>query len=370
MRARRIAGAAAATALALTLAACGVTQPQEGRPSPQFNGPVPVRSATPVDRALTCLAATPEVGASRLTYAVHSVQDLTNKYAVEEDGAPVPRDVAGMLVTQLAKAGVTQVNRSNTAVSEWEIAQARAQLLGDGRTTLVAGRAIPFRPLNKGVLLGSDIVIDGAITQLDYNTWSNALEATVSGIGAGRRAFALTVGADLRVTDTRSTRIVLARSYAKQAVGTEISASIFRFFGEQLFDVKIGDKSQEGLHAGIRWMLGEAAYDIVATLSRHDGSCDRFLPDMTRRIREEHANGQRLDLPQPATAAGEPVDPAVAPDSGPAAGLEEPAEEAAASPPALVRFPDGRTERLPLTPGLRARGQWNADRTVFILTTP
>lgn len=357
-----------AAALALALSACGVTVAEQGRPEPPFNGPVPVRSATPVDKALACLGHRPEVRDSRLTYAVHTVQDLTNKYVVDEDGAPVPRDVAGMLVSQLAKAGVRQVNRSNTAVSEWEIAQARAQLLGDGGPAVVAGRSIPFRPLNKGVVLGSDIVIDGAITQLDYNTWSNALEAHVSGIGGGRRAFALTVGADLRVTDTRSTRIVLARSYAKQAVGTEISASIFRFFGEQLFDVKIGDKSQEGLHAGIRWMLGEAAYDIVATLSRHDGSCDRFLPAMTRKVREEFANGQRIDLPLPATAAGEPVDAPAPQEPAQSRPVPGPVEEAA--PQALVRFPDGRTERVPLTPELRARGRWNADRTVFLLAAP
>lgn len=369
MRRRRV-SAGAVAALALILGACGVSMPEQGRPEPQFNGPVPVRSATPVDQALACLARQPEVRRTGLTYAVHTVQDLTNKYVVDEDGAPVPRDVAGMLVTQLAKAGVQQVNRSNTAVSEWEIAQARAQLLGDGTPTLVGGRPIPFRPLNKGVVLGSDIVIDGAITQLDYNTYSNVVEANVSGIGGGRRAFALTVGADLRVTDTRTTRIVLARSYAKQAVGTEISASIFRFFGEQLFDVKIGDKSQEGLHAGIRWMLGEAAYDIVATLSRHDGSCDRFLPEMTRKIREEFANGQHVDVPLPAAAAGAPgtggpIDDLDPQETGPAPGPVN-----AAAPQALVRFPDGRTERVPLTPELRARGQWNADRTVFIVTAP
>jgi curli biogenesis system outer membrane secretion channel CsgG len=98
------------------------------------------------------------------------------------------------------------------------------------------------------------------------------------GIGGGNRKFALTVGADIRVTDTRSTELVMAEAYSKQAVGVEVYGSIFRFFDSELFDVKIGSKSQEGLHSGIRWMLAEAAYNIVSTTLKHDGSCDRLLP--------------------------------------------------------------------------------------------
>lgn len=125
-----------------------------------------------------------------------------------------------------------------------------------------------FRPITKGSIRGSDYVIDGAITQLDFNTYSGGGEVLVGGIGGGARAFALTAAADLRVTNTESTRIVRAGSYSKQAVGHEVYASVFRFFSSELFDIKIGDKSQEGLHAGVRWLMAEAAYDIVSSLVR------------------------------------------------------------------------------------------------------
>ncbi len=190
-------------------------------------------------------------------------------------------------MTALAKAGVPQVNRMNTAVTEFEIGLAREQILGGDGPVVIEGETLPYRPVERGELRGSDYVIDGAITQLDFNSYSGGGEALLGGIGGGVRRFALTAAADLRVTETKSTRIVMADSYSKQAVGSEVFASIFRFVSnEELFDVKIGSKELEGLHFGIRWMLAEAAYDIVSDLTKHDGRCDRLLPANTQALRQ------------------------------------------------------------------------------------
>jgi len=261
------------------LASCS-QMPELGAP-PKSNsfGAAPVVSRTPADQALECLARSNSVRNEGKVYAVHIITDATQKTAVEETGGFVPRDVAGMMVTALARAGVKQVNRSNTAVSEFEINLAREQVLGDGGPVFVAGESVPYRPILRGQMRGSDYVIDGTITQLDFNTFTYGGEFSFFGVGAGRRVFALTVAADLRVTDTRNTRIVKAQSYSKQAVGEEVYGSVFRFFSNELYDVQIGKKSIEGMHAGIRWMLAEAAYDIVRELTKHDGTCDRFLPE-------------------------------------------------------------------------------------------
>ncbi len=242
-------------------------------------GALPVVSDTPADAALACLSETPEVRNSRAVFAVHIISDLTQRVSVDEVGAYVPRDVAGMLVTALDRAGVRQVNRINTAVTEFEIALSREQILGDGGPVNVEGETIPYRPLRRGVLRGSDFVIDGSITQLDFNVYSEGGEVGLFGASAGRRVFALTAGADLRVTNTETTEIVLSNAYSKQAVGREVFGSIFRFFSDELFDVQIGRENIEGLHAGIRWMLAEAAYDIVSEVLNHDGSCDALLPE-------------------------------------------------------------------------------------------
>lgn len=260
------------------------------RPKAEFHGPVPIANSTPHDEALVCLSKTPEVRNSGIMLAVHTITDQTNKFNSEE-GSFVPRDVAAMLITALQKAGMKQVNRTNTVVTEWEIARAKEQLLGDGGTATVGNQTVEFRPVTKGSIRGSDYVIDGALTQLDFNTYSGGAEVTIGGMGAGARQFALTTAADIRVTNTQSTRIVRAGSYAKQAIGTEVFASVFRFFANEMFDVKIGDKSQEGLHAGVRWLMAEAAYDIVTSLVHHNGSCDKYLPQATQEIRAE-ANTQ------------------------------------------------------------------------------
>jgi curli biogenesis system outer membrane secretion channel CsgG len=260
------------------VAGCESMPPQLSQPKAPYNGAIPITIDTPADQALECLARSPQVTRSNRVFAVHTISDLSQKFEVDEAGPYVPRDTAGMLVTALSKAGVKQVNRVNTVVTEFEIARAREQILGDGRDAIVEGERLPYRPLERGALRGSDLVIDGAVTQLDFNTYSGGTEGSIFGVGGGKRKFALTVGADLRVTDTRSTELVMAEAYSKQAVGVEVYGSIFRFFDSELFDVKIGTKSQEGLHSGIRWMLAEAAYDIVSTTLKHDGSCDRLLP--------------------------------------------------------------------------------------------
>ena len=257
------------------------------RPKPEFHGPVPIANSTPHDEALVCLSKSSEVRNSGIMLAVHTISDQTNKFNAEE-GSFVPRDAAAMLITALQKAGMKQVNRTNTVVTEWEIARAKEQLLGDGAPATVGNQSVEFRPITKGSIRGSDYVIDGALTQLDFNTYSGGAEATVGGIGGGARAFALTAAADIRVTNTKTTRIVRAGSYAKQAIGTEVFASVFRFFSNEMFDIKIGDKSQEGLHAGIRWLMAEAAYDIVGSLVNHNGACDKYLPQATQDIRAEN----------------------------------------------------------------------------------
>lgn len=276
-------------AACVSLAGCG-SMGQMGVPATPYYGAVPVATTTPADDALYCLSQTPEVRKSKIVFAVHSVQDLTGKVSPEEDGSYLPRDAASMLVSALQKAGVKQVNRVNTAVSEWELARAKEQVLGDGGAVSVGNQSVTFRPILKGSLRGSDLVIDGALTQLDFNTFSGGAEATIAGIGGGARVFALTAAADLRVTDTTTTEIVMAGSYSKQAIGHEVYASVFRFFSNQLFDVKIGEKSQEGLHAGVRWLMAEAAYDIVAKAVKHDGSCDRLLPKASQEVRQASAD--------------------------------------------------------------------------------
>ncbi|ODT70851.1 MAG: hypothetical protein ABS75_10540 [Pelagibacterium sp. SCN 63-23] len=275
----------ASSIVALSLTGCTALTPMS-RPYKEFHGPVPVATATPADEALICLSRSPELRRAGIVVAVHTITDQTNKFTSEEGGF-VPRDAAAMLITALQKAGIAQVNRSNTVVTEWEIARAKEQILGDGGQTSVGNQTVDFRPVTKGSIRGSDYVIDGALTQLDFNTYSGGAEVLVGGIGGGARTFALTAAADIRVTNTRSTRIVRAGSYAKQAVGTEVYASVFRFFSNELFDVKIGDKSQEGLHAGVRWLMAEAAYDIVSSLVNHNGSCDKYLPQATQDVRAE-----------------------------------------------------------------------------------
>ncbi|KPF46523.1 CsgG/HfaB family protein [Rhizobium sp. AAP43] len=326
----------------LLLASCQ-SQVAEKAPKPAFLGPVPIATRTPVDAALECLAKTPEVQKYPRIFAVHVITDQTGRYSSEEAGNYLPRDSAGMMISLLQKAGVKQVNRSNTAVSEWEIARAREQILGDGGNVVVGGESLPFRPLVKGGLRGSDYVIDGVITQLDFNSYSGGAEASIGGAGIGARRFAVTAAVDIRVTDTTSTRIIRAKSYSKQAVGREVFASVFRFFSDELFDIKIGDKSQEGLQAAIRWVLADAAYDMVKELSGHKGACDALLPKASQ-------DDRALQMPNPAVSQVSSRLP------GPVASYVP----AAASPALPAPVPVQAQSPVPVPPAAPAPGQGSA----------
>ncbi len=278
----------------LVLAGCTVPPPGE-TPIATVRGPVPVRGLTPLDRALACLRAKAPKG-SDLRFAVHRIPDRTGVSDYDGPGKYVPQAAELMLITALARAGVRQVNRTAVAVSEWELKQALEKRLGEGEPVEVNGRRYPFRPIRMGQLLGSTHTIFGAITELDFDILSGGAEVSVGGVGAKARGYYVSLGVDVVVSDTRTTEIVWARSYRKQIWGREVEAGLFRFFdvnpggngggvggiGVELFDIRVGRQENEPIHASLRWVMAQAAYDIVRDFTGVGEVCDAFVPAPSR----------------------------------------------------------------------------------------
>jgi len=287
----------------LLLSACAVPPPLGEEPAKLLTGPIPVKTTTPSTEALKCLARLPRPPLD-LRLAVGDVPDRTGRFNYQDIGAYVTQGATHMLISSLGTARVPQVNRSTTAIMEFELAQALNQRLGEGRAVQAGGQTVTFRPIPKGVLLGSTHYITGAITELDFKVVNNSAEVTIAGIGGGAKSYAVQIGLDLAVTDTRTSQIVYSKSWRKQAIGYETSTNLFRFFdlgvqggafaGDVLFDISIGEQPTEPLQGAVRWAVESAAYDIVSEMYGFGAACDQHLTQAARQRREaERAEAER-----------------------------------------------------------------------------
>lgn len=258
------------------LAGCGTMTLERAAPDelPVITGPAVRRNFTPMESAFGCLAQgmrshrRPVIGVG-----VGDIKDYTGKYSTLEGNA-LTQGGALMAYSALGKlGGVIQIQeRFDTRIAELELAYADRRQLGDGRThTLEAGKPpVPWLPYFGGTIMRSGYYIVGGITELNYNIGSAGAELTVSGVGGKNRVFAMNVGVDLRIVDTRSLMVLKTVSLQKQIVGREVGASVYRFFGTDLFDLNVGAKAQEPLQLGVRTTIEQGVIELVAAVSELD----------------------------------------------------------------------------------------------------
>lgn len=278
---------AATALLLLALSGCTAWTPMQANEA-QLLGPSPYSNQTPMNDALRCLKRYTKDSPIRL-----GVADF-----VDGSGASAsPGDVSGrylsqrpdlMLMVALNKAGIHLVNRTSTAVAEWEMRQAMDKKLGEGRPTVVGNVKYDYRPVRAGEFLGSDYYIHGAITEINWGLANNVEEYGFLGATAGKRTYRISIAVDLAVTNTATTEVILARSYAKQIVGYQVGSGAFRFVdmtvggtNTELFEANIGDKKNEPVQQALRWLVESAAYDIVAELDGRHTQCDALVPGLS-----------------------------------------------------------------------------------------
>lgn len=299
-------------AAALLLSACAVPVVGDD-PVEVLQGPVPTLTETPASRALTCLRSVSRPDNLDIRLAVGEIPDRTGRFDYEEVGSFATQGATYMMISALAQSGVRQVNRSTVGIAEWELEQSINQRLGEGRPVRVGDQLLTYRPVPRGAFTGSTHYITGAITELDFNVYQRANEVTIGGIGGGARAFVAQMALDLAVTDTRTTEIVLSKSYKKQVVGYEIRADVFRIFdigsgigqieGEELLDVNFSTQPNEPLQGSMRWVIESAAYDIAAELLGVGATCDTYLNEAERERRAGRRTATIPPTPAPAPTA-------------------------------------------------------------------
>lgn len=272
--------------LAMGLSACNAWTPAFTDVAPLV-GPAPYGNRTPMNAALQCLKA-----------SAQATPDLRIGVADFVDGSGASMgdgDVNGryfsqrpdlMLIVAFAKTGVRLVNRTSTAVAEWEMRQAMDRRLGDGKPVVVGRTRFDYRPVRAGEFLGSTFYANGAITEINWALSSNVEEAGFLGATVGRRTYRVSIATDIVVTNSLTTEVVFARSYSKQLVGNETGAGVFRFVEAtimpksrvELFQANIGQKQNEPVQQALRWLIELASFEVISALTGGDQNCDALIP--------------------------------------------------------------------------------------------
>lgn len=240
-----------ASILMLSLSACGSGYyPAEGV-KPNFTFPVSTNE-TPYSVCLRSLAG--GSGNNLPTFSIGEVSDKTGQMQSESGSAystALTQGVSEMVMSSFFKTRkVRLTERFDLRVPLAEIKMSEQGLVARGSS-------------QRGSVQGSDFVVVGALTELNYNIVSEGARLAVGGIGGGARSVVINVALDMRVVDARSFDVRYITSLQKQIYGYEVSANVFRFFGSQLVEFDAGRIRNEPLQLGVRSVVEMGVYQIM-----------------------------------------------------------------------------------------------------------
>ncbi|MGE5506292.1 MAG: CsgG/HfaB family protein [Actinomycetota bacterium] len=229
--------------------------------APALMGPAGVEPAysfavtdndTPYSRCLGQLGRA--AGVNLPVFAVGEVADKTGQFQATGNGTStaLSQGVSEMVMSAFYK------TRKTRLVERYDlrIPLAQAKMAESGLTN-------PDSAIRKGSLRGSDFVVVGALTELNYNIGSGGARLSVGGMGAGARSVVINVGLDLRVINSRTFEVNYVTSLQKQIYGFEVESNVFRFFGTQLVEFDAGGIRNEPLQLGVRSVVEMAVYQIM-----------------------------------------------------------------------------------------------------------
>jgi curli production assembly/transport component CsgG/holdfast attachment protein HfaB len=294
--------AVVASALALT----GCVSPVAGKSGnyarPIGNAPV-TANPTPYSQGLVCLsnyARANNISPPRI--AVGRVIDYTGK-ADDEGGRQITQGASLMAISAFAKAGARLVERFDTSVGELELKYANNKLIGDDSAEAKGQSPGDFRKILAGSIPGSDYYFIGGITELNSNIRTVSADAFVGDVDAtdpkgklGNKLFVINVGVDLRLVDTRTLEVVDVISYQKQVIGREISAGVFAFGNNNIFDIGAGERSLEPLQLAVRSTIERAVLEMTANLYgvANSSSCAGLANDYKGVFKAQSVTGQAV----------------------------------------------------------------------------
>lgn len=235
----------------IALGGCATPATVNKNVDPLFSAPV-TNNDTPYSQ---CLGALGQLAGNNLpVFAVGEVADKTGQFQPTGNGTStvLSQGVSEMVMSALYKTRKARlVERYDLRIPLAQAKMAEQKLTG------------PETAIRPGTVRGSDFVLMGALTELNYNITSGGGRLAVGGIGAGARTVVINVGLDLRVVNSRTFDVPYVTSLQKQIVGYEVEANVFRFFGTQLVEFDAGMRKNEPVQLGVRSVVEMAVYQIM-----------------------------------------------------------------------------------------------------------
>ncbi|MGE5475235.1 MAG: CsgG/HfaB family protein [Bacteroidales bacterium] len=235
----------------IALGGCAAPATVNKNVDPLFTAPV-TNNDTPYSKCLGALGV--QAGSNLPVFAVGEVADKTGQFQATGNGTStvLSQGVSEMVMSALFK------TRKAKLVERYDLRIPLAQAKMAEQKLTSAETAI--RP---GTVRGSDFVLMGALTELNYNVTSGGARLAVGGIGGGGRTVVINVGLDLRVVNSRTFDVPYVISLQKQITGYEVEANVFRFFGTQLVEFDAGMRKNEPVQLGVRSVVEMAVYQIM-----------------------------------------------------------------------------------------------------------
>lgn len=260
-----------ACAALLTTAACASapTPSTATGQIPTLTGLRPSINTSPMDLAYQCFGMATAQRETPLRISVGQVRDYTGKFSNEasEGGFRLTQGGALMVMSAIGKLpGVELVERFDLEIAGIERGLTTDSLIQDPVYDPNTGQPVSVRNLTAGQYQGSDYYIVGGLTEVNYAIRTGGVELGVSMFEAGKRYYVMNVAGDLRIVDSRTTRVVRTVSVQKQIIGEEVRAGVYRFFGDYLIDVNAGTKDQEPLQMGVRTALEYGVLELLSPL--------------------------------------------------------------------------------------------------------
>lgn len=260
--------------MAIALSACAplAADPVSGLYATPIGNAPATANVTPYSDALTCLQtesiATRKAGAR---VAVGRIEDMTGKRDLYT-GANITQGIGLFAASALNRAGLKQVERADSTISDYELQAAMNHTLSDSPERS-GDDPDNFRKVYTGQIAGSDYYISGGLTELNFNIHSDGFDGRAGSIdddgpkGAFvARGFVMNIALDLRLIDTISQEVVAVTAYQKQIIGREVKPGLFSLVGGGMIDISGGKSEMEPLQLGVRTLVERSVYDFAAQL--------------------------------------------------------------------------------------------------------
>jgi curli production assembly/transport component CsgG/holdfast attachment protein HfaB len=278
MKSRSLALKGAVAACCLMATACTNPYNKTGNYADPIGSAPVLNNPTPYTEALYCMGdmfAGVDMVAPQVV-SVGKILDYTGKDDIDT-GRRLTQGAALMAMSALGKAGIPQVERFDTSVTELELKFADNKLIGDEKDLQGIRRIIA------GEIPASAYHLIGGITELNYNIRSNEGEVLYDIVSFGARYYVMNIGLDLRLVHTKSLKVIETVSYQKQIIGRELRGGLFEFFDGKLLDLGLGERSLEPIQLAVRSVVERAVFELMREIHRlpKDTCADRLYgPDL------------------------------------------------------------------------------------------